>query len=53
MTEIPDDDATRGDEDKAARDSLAGDLARELDPDVHESGEDSNGGTNPETDDQP
>lgn len=53
MTEIPDEDATRGHEDEAARDSLAGDLAREIDPDVHEPRDDPNGGTNPETDDQP
>ena len=45
MTEAPDEDATRRDEDEAARDSLAGDIAREIDPDVGELEEDGNAGT--------
>lgn len=36
MTEIPDEGTTRRDEDEAARDSLAGDIAKEIDPDVDE-----------------
>jgi hypothetical protein len=39
MTEIPDEDQNRRDEDEAARDSLAGDLAREIEPDLEEPGD--------------
>ena len=39
MTEIPDEDPDRRDEDEAARDSLAGDLAREIEPDLEEPGD--------------
>ncbi|MDQ0821221.1 hypothetical protein QFZ79_003595 [Arthrobacter sp. V4I6] len=36
MTEIPDEDQTRRDTQEAARDSLAGDPAREIEPDIEE-----------------
>ena len=36
MTEIPDEDQTRRDEYGAARDPLAGDSAREIEPDTDE-----------------
>jgi hypothetical protein len=36
MTEIPDEDKGRRDEDESARDSMAGDIARELDGDIGE-----------------
>jgi hypothetical protein len=36
MTEIPDEDKGRRDEDESARDSLAGDVARKLDGDTDE-----------------
>ena len=39
MTEIPDDDQNRRDEDDAARDSLAGDIAVEIEPDLEEPGD--------------
>ena len=45
MTESPDENTTRRDEDEAARDSLAGDIARETDPDIEELEEDRSGGT--------
>ena len=38
MTEIPDADKDRRDEDESARDSLAGDIAREIDGDIEELG---------------
>lgn len=46
MTETPDEDTARRDEDEgAARDSLAGDIAREIDPDVDDLADGGNGGT--------
>ena len=36
MTEIPDEDQTRSDDFGAARDPLAGDSAREIEPDTDE-----------------
>lgn len=39
MTEIPDEDENRRDEDEGARDSLAGDLAPEIEPDLEEPGD--------------
>ena len=39
MTEIPDLDQNRPDEDEGARDSLAGDLAPEIEPDLEEPGD--------------
>ena len=39
MTEIPDEDRTRRDDDESARDSLAGDIAREIEPDLEEPGD--------------
>ncbi|CAI3797533.1 hypothetical protein [Pseudarthrobacter sp. MM222] len=36
MTEVPDEDQNRRDEDEAARDSLAGDLAAEIEPDLEQ-----------------
>ena len=45
MTETPDEDTARRDEDEgAARDSLAGDIAREIDPDVDDPADGGNGG---------
>ena len=39
MTEIPDEDQNRRDDAEAARDSLAGDIAVEIEPDLEEPGD--------------
>lgn len=43
MTENPDEDPAKPGGDETARDSLAGDLAKTLDPDVEVFDEDDNG----------
>lgn len=46
MTENPDEDTAGPEEDEGtARDSLAGDIAREIDPDVDDLADGGNGGT--------
>jgi hypothetical protein len=47
MTEIPDEDRDRRDEDESARNSLAGDVARKLDGDIDEPDQ-GRSGTGPE-----